>query len=62
MVYALVIPLAFITVWSLALFNPHKIHVTILGFAISMFLTLFVTDVRHVTCARVAPQLTIERS
>lgn len=45
MIYALVIPLAVIVVWSLALFKPHKAHVTILGFAISMLLTLFITDV-----------------
>jgi diacylglycerol diphosphate phosphatase/phosphatidate phosphatase len=45
MVYALLIPLAIIAMWSFARFNPHKAHVTLLGFAISMLLTLFVTDV-----------------
>ena len=45
MIYALVIPLAILAAWSSAFFQPHKAHVTLLGFAISMILTLFVTDV-----------------
>ena len=45
MIYALVIPLVILAAWSSARFPPHKAHVTLLGFAISMLLTLFVTDV-----------------
>ncbi|KAL1306049.1 hypothetical protein AAFC00_004175 [Neodothiora populina] len=57
LIYALVLPCAIITIWSLVLFKPHKIHVTMLGFAVSMLLTLFVTDIVKNAVGRPRPDL-----
>jgi len=57
-VYAGGIPLAVLVVWALA-FRPqgHKAHVTILGWFISLILTLFLTDVIKNAVGRPRPDL-----
>ncbi|KAF1349789.1 phosphatidic acid phosphatase type 2/haloperoxidase [Delphinella strobiligena] len=57
LIYACVVPAAIITVWSLAFFKPHKAHVTMLGFAISILLTLFITDIIKNAVGRPRPDL-----
>jgi diacylglycerol diphosphate phosphatase/phosphatidate phosphatase len=47
LVYAGLFPFLVLLIWSFAFFkNQHKTHVTLLGFGISLLVTLFVTDVR----------------
>jgi len=45
LIYAGLFPFIILLVWSFAFFKPHKTHVTLLGFGISLLVTLFVTDV-----------------
>jgi hypothetical protein len=46
LIYAGLFPFLILLVWSFAFFkNQHKTHVTLLGFGISLLVTLFVTDV-----------------
>lgn len=56
--YALVIPLGSLAVWS-SIFRPpvHKIHVTYLGLLISVFLSVFLTDVVKNGVGRPRPDL-----
>ncbi|KAI9834039.1 MAG: hypothetical protein M1819_003324 [Sarea resinae] len=58
MLYSLGVPLAVLIVWA-AVTRPgvHKIHVTILGFAISVILTSFITDVIKNSVGRPRPDL-----
>lgn len=47
LIYAGLFPFLVLLIWSFAFFkNQHKTHVTLLGFGISLLVTLFVTDVR----------------
>jgi hypothetical protein len=49
LVYAGLFPFLVLLIWSFAFFkNQHKTHVTLLGFGISLLVTLFVTDVRGI--------------
>ena len=60
-IYAGAIPLGVLIAWSL-IFRPgaHKSHVTILGWFISLILTLFITDIVKNAVGRPRPDL-IER-
>ncbi|TIA79213.1 PAP2-domain-containing protein [Aureobasidium pullulans] len=44
LIYAGLFPFIILLIWSFAFFKPHKTHVTLLGFGISLLVTLFVTD------------------
>ncbi|KAF2176285.1 PAP2-domain-containing protein [Zopfia rhizophila CBS 207.26] len=57
-VYAGAVPLAVLVAWAL-IFQPgtHKSHVTILGWFISLILTLFITDVIKNAVGRPRPDL-----
>lgn len=46
LIYAGLFPFIILLVWNFAFSKPHKTHVTLLGFGISLLVTLFVTDVR----------------
>lgn len=56
--YAAIVPLALLTIWALVL-RPtlHQAHVTILGLAISIILTCFITDVLKDAIGRPRPDL-----
>ncbi|KAK3380869.1 phosphatidic acid phosphatase type 2/haloperoxidase [Podospora didyma] len=57
-VYALFIPLIFMLAYSFAASaSPHKHHVTVLGFAIGLILTSFLTDVIKNMVGRPRPDL-----
>jgi diacylglycerol diphosphate phosphatase/phosphatidate phosphatase len=47
LIYAGLFPFVILLVWSFAFFKPHKTHVTLLGFGITLLITLFVTDVSN---------------
>ncbi|KAK4549560.1 hypothetical protein LTR36_006557 [Oleoguttula mirabilis] len=57
-VYAAAVPLALLVLWALV-FRPsiHKAHVTILGLAVSIILTSFITDVLKDAIGRPRPDL-----
>lgn len=57
-IYAGVIPLLFLALWAVV-FQPegHQVHVTILGFVISLILSSFLTDVVKNTVGRPRPDL-----
>lgn len=56
--YAGVGPLAVIVVWAVAFrLGLHKIHVTILGLLVSLFLTAFLTDIIKNAVGRPRPDL-----
>lgn len=57
-IYAGAVPLGFIVAWAL-IFQPggHKAHVTILGWFISLILTLFITDLVKNAVGRPRPDL-----
>jgi diacylglycerol diphosphate phosphatase/phosphatidate phosphatase len=49
LIYAGLFPFLILLIWSFTFFkNQHKTHVTLLGFGISLLVTLFVTDVRYI--------------
>jgi len=52
LLYAGAFPFAILLTWSFVFFkqNHHKTHVTLLGFGISLLVTLFVTDVCFSIC------------
>ncbi|KAF2736894.1 PAP2-domain-containing protein [Polyplosphaeria fusca] len=57
-VYAGAVPLGVLVLWSLALRpGTHKAHVTILGWFISLILTLFITDLVKNAVGRPRPDL-----
>lgn len=58
MIYAGLFPGIILLVWSFAFSKPHKTHVTLLGFGISLLITLFVTDVGFITSYNVVTNLT----
>jgi diacylglycerol diphosphate phosphatase/phosphatidate phosphatase len=57
-IYAGAVPLGTLTLWALLLRpGTHKAHVTILGWFISMILTLFITDIIKNAVGRPRPDL-----
>lgn len=57
-IYAGIVPAVFIVIWlSIARAEVHKFHVTILGLAISIFLTCFITDSVKNAVGRPRPDL-----
>ncbi|KAF2750096.1 PAP2-domain-containing protein [Sporormia fimetaria CBS 119925] len=57
-IYAGAVPLALLILWALILHpGSHKVHVTILGWFISLLLTLFLTDVIKNAVGRPRPDL-----
>ncbi|KAI4765290.1 PAP2-domain-containing protein [Aureobasidium sp. EXF-3400] len=58
LIYAGLFPFLVLLIWSFAFFkNQHKTHVTLLGFGISLLVTLFVTDVIKNAVGRPRPDL-----
>lgn len=58
LIYAGLFPFAILLVWSFVYSKPHKTHVTLLGFGISLLVTLFVTDVSIFLTTSTSPPLT----
>ncbi|KAF2128644.1 PAP2-domain-containing protein [Dothidotthia symphoricarpi CBS 119687] len=57
-IYAGAVPLGILVLWALAVRpGTHKAHVTILGWLVSMILTLFITDVIKNAVGRPRPDL-----
>lgn len=57
-IYAGVIPLLFLAIWAVVLQpKSHQVHVTILGFFISLILSSFLTDVVKNAVGRPRPDL-----
>ncbi|KAF2273835.1 PAP2-domain-containing protein, partial [Westerdykella ornata] len=57
-IYAGAVPLAILVLWAVLLRpGTHKAHVTILGWTISLLLTLFITDLIKNTVGRPRPDL-----
>lgn len=57
-VYAVLVPLGVIVLWAIIIQpGAHRVHVTILGLAISIILTAFITDVIKNAAGRPRPDL-----
>ncbi|KAH0170825.1 PAP2-domain-containing protein, partial [Aureobasidium melanogenum] len=57
LIYAGLFPFVILLVWNFAFSRPHKTHVTLLGFGISLLTTLFITDVIKNAVGRPRPDL-----
>ncbi|KAG9629378.1 PAP2-domain-containing protein, partial [Aureobasidium melanogenum] len=57
LIYAGLFPFIILLVWNFAFSRPHKTHVTLLGFGISLLTTLFITDVIKNAVGRPRPDL-----
>ncbi|KAH0341185.1 PAP2-domain-containing protein, partial [Aureobasidium melanogenum] len=57
LIYAGLFPFIILLVWNFAFSRPHKAHVTLLGFGISLLTTLFITDVIKNAVGRPRPDL-----
>ncbi|KAG9606329.1 PAP2-domain-containing protein, partial [Aureobasidium melanogenum] len=57
LIYAGLFPFIILLVWNFAFSRPHKTHVTLLGFGISLLTTLLITDVIKNAVGRPRPDL-----